>query len=54
MTTRTRNLSIILGLLVAFVLYLFCVAMNASIRQKESEVRAKHETAEKIRAARGY
>jgi hypothetical protein len=54
MTTRTRTLSIILGLLVAFVLYLFCATMNAGIRQTESEVRAKHEAAAKIRAARGY
>jgi hypothetical protein len=53
MTTRTKNITAILAAVTAFALYVFCARMNAEIRETESEVRARHETAAKIRAVRG-
>jgi hypothetical protein len=54
MNPRTRNLSIILAAITVLAIFVAISAVGNSIKQTEREVRAKHETAEKIRAARGY
>jgi ABC-type antimicrobial peptide transport system permease subunit len=54
MKLSTRTLSIILAAIIALAIFVAISAVGNSIKQTEREVRAKHETAEKIRAARGY